>query len=373
MNRTGRIVYGAAVLIVALAASPRLSRADDWLPVPPAYLAMKDNPNQPGADAMILYRQVTIDARHGYDGDSIEEYIRLKIFSPAGTKAGHVEVGYHGAYDDVSYVAGRTIRPDGSIVKFDGQVLATTIVKIAGFNDMVKSFTLPDVQPGCIIEYRYRIEGKRRRIIDSEQWRVSSPWFTLEAHFKFYPSTASGMPQPFYRPFGLPAGAEMKEQVDHAFVMGTCRIFPPLVDEPLMVPERAIASRVDFYYENTDFPWTESFIRYWSHRGKKWSGELDHFVDKKGILSQELAKIISQGDSTETKLRKIYARAQQIRDLGEEDYKMEQEKKDENLKPNSNVEDVLSRGFGTPRDINYLFIGLVRAAGFEATEIRLAP
>lgn len=372
MNRNGTVLCGIAVLVLSFAVCPRLSRADDWLPIPPEDLAMKDNPKEPGADAMILYRQVTIDARHAYDGDSVEEYIRMKVFTQTGTKAGHVEIGFNGTYDDVSYAAGRTIRPDGSIVNFDGQVLATTAAKAAGFKNMVKSFTLPDVQPGCIIEFRYRIEGKRLHIIHDEQWNVSTLWFTREAHFKFYPSTAQGMPQPFYRPYGLPAGAEMKEQVDHAFVMDLQNI-PPIVMEPLMLPERVIAGRVDFHYENTDFPSVEPVPSYWSHRGKKWSGELDHFVDKKGALSQELAKIVGPGDSTETKLRKIYARAQQIRNLGEEDYKMEQEKKEENIKPNSNVEDVLSRGYGTARDINYLFIGLVRAAGFEATEIRLAP
>ncbi len=67
----------------------------------------------------------------------------------------------------------------------------------------------------------------------------------------------------------------------------------------------------------------------------------------------------------EVKLRKIYARVQQIRNLNLEDSKMKQENKDENLKPNSNVEDVLKHGYAYGTEINYLFVGLARAAGLR--------
>jgi hypothetical protein len=43
------------------------------------------------------------------------------------------------------------------------------------------------------------------------------------------------------------------------------------------------------------------------------------------------------------------------------------------LKDNSNVQDVLNRGSGYSRQINYLLVGLARAAGFEASEIFVAP
>ena len=52
---------------------------------------------------------------------------------------------------------------------------------------------------------------------------------------------------------------------------------------------------------------------------------------------------------------------------------MQKEMKDENLKENSNVEDVLSRGYAYGTQINYLFVGLARAAGFDATEVYIAP
>jgi hypothetical protein len=43
--------------------------------------------------------------------------------------------------------------------------------------------------------------------------------------------------------------------------------------------------------------------------------------------------------------------------------------KEETLKPNPSVEDMLKHGYGAARQVNWLFIGLARAAGFEATEM----
>lgn len=56
-----------------------------------------------------------------------------------------------------------------------------------------------------------------------------------------------------------------------------------------------------------------------------------------------------------------------------EDYKVAKETKAENLKENSNVEDVLNHGYAHSQQINYLFVGLARAAGFEAAELYIAP
>ncbi len=66
------------------------------------------------------------------------------------------------------------------------------------------------------------------------------------------------------------------------------------------------------------------------------------------------------------KLQKIYARVQQIHNTSYDIRKTEQEHKREKEKENSNVEDVWKRGYGNGREINWLFLALARAAGFEA-------
>src|ERR1700733_6092333 len=133
MDRTARILIGLTILAVVVLGSPRTSRAQDWLPIAPEDLAMKDNPKQPGGDAMILYRDVKVDvSKANTDGDSEHEYDRIKIFTQEGAKRGHVEVEFDKKISSVVHVEGRTIKPDGSIVKFDGQVLETTVEKYSG-------------------------------------------------------------------------------------------------------------------------------------------------------------------------------------------------------------------------------------------------
>ena len=66
------------------------------------------------------------------------------------------------------------------------------------------------------------------------------------------------------------------------------------------------------------------------------------------------------------KLHKIYARTQQVRNLTFEPEKSETELKREKQKENKNVEDVWKNQYGEGAEITWLFLGLVRAAGFEA-------
>jgi transglutaminase-like putative cysteine protease len=369
------LIGSIVILSLIMVASPRRVRATaDWLPVPPEDLAMKDNPASPGADAMILYRENVVDVRKtSSDGDSDEEYFRIKIFTKEGAKQGHIEIPFNKEWEDVSYVAGRTIRPDGSIVKFDGHVLETAVEKGGGFKVLAKTFTLPDVQPGCIIEYKYQLQSKPH-YVHNLRWPVSQPIYTREAHFTYIPYTGYGGLglTPRYRTFLLPADAVLKLQVDGSYTMVVHDI-PGIEEEALMPPERTLQARVEFYYESPDTPSeSDPTDKFWNHWAKKWNGELEHFIDKKNVLGQEISKITSPSDLTETKLRKIYARVLQIRNLSKEDYRSEKELKDENLKEPSNVEDVLSRGYAYGRQVNYLFVGLSRAAGFDATEVFVA-
>jgi len=68
------------------------------------------------------------------------------------------------------------------------------------------------------------------------------------------------------------------------------------------------------------------------------------------------------------KLRKIYDRVQRLRNTSYEVTKTEQEQKraKEKVVDNANVEEIWKRGYGNGVQLTWLFLGLVRAAGFEA-------
>ena len=146
------ILLAIAILTALLFLSNGAPAKDDWLPIPPEDLALKDNPLNPGAHAMILYRENSIDAKES----SVVEYGRIKIFTEEGKKWGDVNIEFNKNRVDIKDVRARTIRPDGSIVNFQGNVYEKEIVKAGGIKYLAKTFSLPEVQPGCIVEYKYR-------------------------------------------------------------------------------------------------------------------------------------------------------------------------------------------------------------------------
>lgn len=377
MNRFARRSLQFAILAL-LALPVRVISAGttiDWRPVSSSDLVLKDNPKEPGANAMVLYRASVIDARAATTaGDAVQNYMEIKIFTKAGTQEGHVVIPYDKSFESVPYVAGRTILPDGTIEEFKGQVLDTTLVNGAGFKIFAKTFTLPDVRPGCVIEYKYARQADPQ-YVHNEEWVLSSNLYTREAHFAYYPyEGAGGMGlTPLASTYLLPASAKLTRQIDGSYKLSVTDV-PAVVDEPLMPPKTVIEPRVEFFYLSPGEPDpTESQNKYWNFWAKKWDGEMDHFIGKKSALDQELAKICSPNDSPETKLRKIYARVEKIRNLSMEHRKTQAEDKAENLKPDNSVADVLKRGYAYGHQINLTFIGLARAAGFQATEVYIAP
>jgi hypothetical protein len=119
MKRMRRYLLAPAILYLLyfLTVGRPLPAKDEWLPIPPEDLALKDNPASPGAHAMILYRESSIDAAQA----AFHEYVRIKIFTQEGTRAGDIEIPFFKGSDNMEDIRARTIHPDGSIVNFEGQ------------------------------------------------------------------------------------------------------------------------------------------------------------------------------------------------------------------------------------------------------------
>jgi hypothetical protein len=131
-----------------------------------------------------------------------------------------------------------------------------------------------------------------------------------------------------------------------------------------MPPASELMSRVDFIYEEGIAEREQA--NYWRQVGKKRNGELESFIGKRKAMEEAVAQIVSPNDSQDVKLRKIYDRVQQIRNTSYEVRKTEQEEKRAKEKPAENVEEVWKRGYGNGVQLTWLFLGLARAAGFEA-------
>jgi hypothetical protein len=362
-----RLVFTAccvSILVLAAARYPRLIvHANGFQPVSPEELKMTTEPLAPGAAAVILYRQVDRDD-NGHTSHE-DNYIRIKILKEEGRKNADVEIPFIKGGNDVVHVHARTIRPDGSIAEFDGKVLEKTIEKTRGFKYVVKTFNLPDVQVGSIIEYFFTYDYKEYSLYDSH-WILSQELFTKAAKFSLKPYVGS-----FENPFrirwswqSLPEGtAQPKEAPDHVVRMEAHSI-PAFQTEDYMPPENELKARVDFIYSNEAFE--GDVPKYWKQVGKKLNASVESFVGKRKAMEDAVAQIVSPNDSPEAKLRKIYDRVQQFRNTSFELRKTEQEQKREKEKDPVNVEEVWKRGYGSGNTLTWLFLGLVRAAGFEA-------
>ena len=347
-------------LLIAAAGLAPPAFGDDWQPIAPEDLKMTAEPKAPGAAAIILYRQIDRD-----DNLPVEiVYERIKILSEEGRKYADLEIPYLKSSESIHDVQARTIRPDGTVAKFDGTAVDKTIVKGRGVKYLAKTLALPDVQVGSIIEYRYHHLLQSGYVFDSH-WILSKELYTRLAKFSL--DRYSEFSLTWSWPMGLPPGTDPpKERAGR--IRLEAHDIPAFAVEDDMPPDNELRMRVDFIYSD-EYDLDKDPDVYWKKYAKKKFRDVEDFVDERRAMEQALAQIVQPGDSDEQKLHRIYDRCQQIRNVSFEREKTEQETKRENLKPPHDVEDVWKRGYAAGEQVTWLFLALARAAGLPADAV----
>jgi hypothetical protein len=349
------LVLGLLSLLGAVQPAPALAR--DWLPVTADELHMTSVPQAPGVAAVILYRQVDRDDYRFYE----DVYMRVKILTDEGRKYADVEIPFVDFSESVRDLQARVIRADGSIVPFTGTVYEKRLVTAREGKLLAKTFQLPGVEAGCIVEYRYRQHYAYGWTYNS-QWILSGQLFTREAKFSLFPNRTFSLRWSW--PNGLPPGtAEPRYENDQ--VVFAVHDVPAFVTEDHMQPEDQLQARVDFIYSDDRNFETDPAV-FWRKFAIDSYKVTRNFADKRAAMERALAQIVQPGDSDEQKLRKIYARAQRLRNTSYEPPRSEQETAREERLRNNNVADVWDHGVGNEWEINCLFLALVRAAGLQA-------
>jgi hypothetical protein len=367
MSRTCR--WGLLPIVVCfLVLSIPAVAGDDWLPAPKEDLAMKDYAAFPGQHAVILYRKVERNDKDGWE----KNYIRIKILDEEGKKYANIQTESFANWFRLDDLQARTIKPDGTIVPFTGKVFDKLVAKYKDYSEYAKSFTIPDVQVGSIIEYRYTFHWENQYRIDST-WNVQSDLATRDADFalKMYEVPPGYVSDPYtlsWVVFFLPNGTAPKKEKDGWFRM-TSHNVPPLEKEDYVPPMNEMQARVEFNYTEGALP--KSRDEYWDQQAKRWTKGTEEYLDKSKAAQKEIAAVVSPGDSPEVKLKKLYDHIQKMRNLTYERAKLEKELKNEKLKENRNIEDILKHGYGTQTELNNAFVELARVAGFPATLIRI--
>ena len=357
-----------AVLLIAmvcgLACTKPAWAGIGFQPVNPDELKMTSEPLAPGAPAVILYRQIDRDDNGRTSHEDV--YYRIKIFTEEGRKYADVEIPFWKKDLKIVGVHARTIRPDGSIHEFDGKVYEKTVVKDRTGKVLVKTFNLPDVEPGCVIEYGYTSDLEENALFESH-WIVTEDMFTRDAKFSLKPYIGTTYNNQFGLRWswnGLPDGTNPPVQGPDKIVRMEAHNIAAFQHEDFMPPEEETKLRVDFVYNRDLVMPTQE--KYWRDIGKQRNGALEAFIGKRKAMEEAVGKIVSPNDAPEVKLRKIYDRVQQIRNTSYEVHKTEQEEKRDKEKPPANVEELWKRGYGSGGELTWLYLALVRAAGFQA-------
>lgn len=359
---SARLIAVFSLQISVLLLPSPVAAITGFKPVNPDELRMTSEPKAPGAPAIILFREVDRDDDRFRPHE--DNYVRVKILKEDGLKYANVEIVFNKGYENIVNIGARTIKPDGTTVNFDGKVYEKTIVKNRGNAYLAKTFNLPDVEVGSIIEYYYTIDLKELYVFDSH-WILSEGLFTKAAKFSLIPFTSPY--KQFYLRWTwqqLPEGSAPKQGGPRGIVEMEAHDIPSFQAEDLMPPENEVKSRVDFVYDE-DLPVNDP-DKYWKRFGKRRNGALESFIGKRKAMEDAVGQIVSPNDSPEIKLKKIYDRVQQVRNTSYEIRKTEEEEKRDKEKILTNVEDVWKRGYGDGIQLTWLFLGLVRAAGFEA-------
>src|ERR1035437_1259045 len=251
-HRNLRISFSLSLMILAAWAwcpktASAVSTAAKYRPISPEELKMTSEPRAPDAPAIILYREVYRDDNGTTSHE--DDYFRIKILTEEGRKHADIEIPFDKAAGNVAGIHARTIKPDGAVVDFDGKVFTKSIVKARGIKVLAKTFTLPNVQVGSIIEYYYSVDFTEYKLYES-RWILSDELFTKSADFSLKPYTNSNGNDFRVRWTwqNLPSGTDIAKQGPDGIVRLHVSNIPAFVTEDLMPPENELKARIDFIY-----------------------------------------------------------------------------------------------------------------------------
>jgi hypothetical protein len=371
---TSRILFSALLITLsfAVAAAPALAGGDEWKPVDPAHLALKAPTVERDADAEAIFWEVRVADE--VDGSVLRtvlrHYVRIKVFTERGKESqSKIDIPYL-ADNRITDIAGRTIKPDGSIVELKNDaVFDRTIVKVSGLKLKAKSFAMPAVEPGVIIEYRWR-EVRNDQIANYLRLNFQRDIPVQSVKYYIKPLKLDGG----YSSVGMSAHTFHGEttpfvkEKDGSFSTTMSNV-PAFREEPRMPPEYESRAWMLIYYTLGEKLPPDQF---WPKHGKRVYETYKNSMKVNDEVKKAAASIIGDAATPEQKIERLfeYCRSK-IKNVNDDASGLSAEER-KKVKENNSPSDTLKRGIGTGLDIDMLFAALATAAGFEARVAMLA-
>jgi hypothetical protein len=275
----------AATLVVLLAAAA--ARAD-WDPVPPEAWQEPARPDSGGGDAIMLLDHA--DYRQESEKFHVDYFARARVFTAEGRDIGNVEIEFLKDRWKLTNVRGRCVTPGGKTTELDpAQILYTTSLSAKDLVVTKASATIPGIEPGCIVEWGYTLEGPSEEY-NPWAFRFANRYYTCVSTHTWHPSSQDeavvrkdwqyyGIQPVFVEETCLPNRERPRE------VTFTTRRQPGVRDEEMAPPAEDATPRVVVYYA----PATITATGYWSG----WKRMIDAYQDEMGKKSDALDGVLT--------------------------------------------------------------------------------
>lgn len=367
-----KLLFKLSILcLCALSVSSINAQDKDWRPISPAELSAKAPVVEADADAEAMFWEVRIDDSSS-DDLSLRHYVRVKIFTERGReKYSKFDVPYTKGMK-IKELAARVIKADGTITEIGKEdIFEREIIKAGGIKVKAKSFAIPNIEPGVIVEYRYKetindAGAKGMRLA----FQRDIPIQNLSYYYKPYNSQ-----DPKYQSYNFNDTKFVKDQ--KGFWLAARKNVPSFKEEPRMPPEDMVrpwmlltgsrlqitgisAMSISFSIKDPSNPRS-----YWGSVGMDYSPLAKMMSKGSGDIKKAAAEITAGAASPEDKLRKLYEFCQtQIRNTTFDTSLTDEDRK--KLPKTDSLSDVLKRKSGSAGDIDMLFGALASALGMES-------
>ncbi len=333
---------------------------NDWRPIDPAQLALTSPVVEKDADAEAIFWEVRVD--DGGESDlATSNYLRIKIYTERGRESeSKVELPYFGS-TRIRDVAARTIKPSGEIVELKKEdIFDKTIVKAGGQKLRAKSFALPGVEPGAIIEYRWReVRSNATAQFTRLRFQRDIPVQSVTCYIKPAANLLDVRSMRF-QPFHMQTPKFVKDK--GGFYSATLTNVPAYREEPNMPPEDEVRSWMLLYYSTDD---KQSPEAYWRDLGKRLYDSFKADFKANDEVKQKATEIIGDAQTPDDKLKRLYDFCRtQIKNTSDDALGLTADDRAK-LKENKSPADTLKRAQGTGVNVAQLFGALAIAAGFE--------
>ena len=322
-----------------------------WRPVTQAELDMKTPKVEADADAEAIFWEVRLDDEKRKKM-FYSHYVRVKVFTERGReKFSKFDIPFT-KDKKIEEVAARVIKPDGTTVDLQpSDIFEREIIKSGKFFLRAKSFAVPGIEPGVIVEYQYK-ETIKNDSASNERLPFQRDVPVQEITYYVRPFKNSSLNFDFQN---MPSLRFVPNS--EGFYVGRRENVPAFKEEPQMPPEDEVKQWVGLSYDNN-----ASFR--WNLLGHYLSNLFDEAAKPSKEIEQKARELTANLPTDEEKLKSIYDFTQKkIRNISFDKTMTDEQRKD--IK-NKKASDTLKRGMGDASDINLLFASLARAAGFEA-------